>query len=237
MRSPSLAMRSDSACWRDASADCRSLSFCWRRVSASERDDSLRTLSDSFCLRIFSALTRSASDAVRACSLARRTDSFSTLDASLALRSCSLAMRSSSWAIRSDSAACRAFSAASRASSAVKTLSYRPVSGARIATAVSMSRESSPSSVTLKEVSADALLSTMAICSYSLLRQSTPPILPFTSKAYLPTYSWSPSTFARMTLSSATSIVYARDMRRYGEQILTMMSVHAGRGMGMRSPL
>ena len=108
--------------------------------------------------------------------------------------------------------------------------------GGNTTRAVSISTLSSPSSVVPNSVSASALLLTIWNWGYSLLRQSLPNILPLTSTAYVPRLIWSPSTLARMTLSSAVSMEKSRLTLLYWLAILTATSVQAGRGKATFSP-
>ena len=161
-----------------------------------------------------------------------RRNSADFLESSLLMRSVSAAWRTPSLSLRQLSADSRAYSADTRCcsatvrsyslalsvasvcfavSSAVLASVMSCVSsavGGRTTSAVFISTLSSPSiSSPLNAVSPDALLSTILNCSYSLLRQSLPKILPRTSRAYVPTDTASPSTRALMILSSAVSIV------------------------------
>ena len=186
------------------SAATRAVSFAVRVFSASARSVSALARCDSAVFRASSLLMRSTSAAWRTSSLSLRLFSADTRATSVATRCFSAETRSLSLAL-SVASVCLAVSIAvfaslmSCVSSAV---------GGRITSAVFISTESSPSiSSPLNAVSPEALLSTMQNCSYSLLRQSLPKILPRTSRAYVPTDTASPSTRALMILSSAVSML------------------------------
>ena len=167
---------------RDTSASLRPLSATWRFDSAVLRPSSAITRSFSAWMRMFSAVCTDWFRRIPS-SVTAFARSACVLALAAAVVACSVAasaLRTASPTVESTSVSFSSILAMAFSASLIRPPSA--TSGARMMIAVFISTLSSPS-CGVKAASPEALLSTMLNCSYSLLRQSLPKNLPFTSKA------------------------------------------------------